>query len=205
MKFVASKNVVHRDLASRNVLCSSSDNEFDCKISDFGLSRKISSLNKQIGVIDNSNPKLPVIWTAPELLMNRLYSEKSDVWSYGILLYELDIYGEKPYYKAVDGSIVPNQQVVNILVVNGMRHRAIGPLPLDLKQLMMNCWNLHPIFRPTFTKIVNQLNSFLSPKRKKKQSLKKKRNPSLKKKETPSLKKKKKSSLKKKKKKDFKY
>ena len=101
MKYLASKNVIHRDLAARNVLVGVINSEIQTvKVADFGLARKI--IKGDVYKAQNAKLKLPLKWTAPETVATGNYTSKSDVWSFGILLWEIFSFGETPY----DGTIL---------------------------------------------------------------------------------------------------
>ncbi|CAO2580295.1 Ephrin type-A receptor 7 [Lemmus lemmus] len=89
MRYLADMGYVHRDLAARNILVNSN---LVCKVSDFGLSRVIEDDPEEQG------GKIPVRWTAPEAIQYRKFTSASDVWSYGIVMWEVMSYGERPYW-----------------------------------------------------------------------------------------------------------
>ncbi|KAI4889024.1 hypothetical protein NFI96_006734 [Prochilodus magdalenae] len=96
MRYLSERNFVHRDLAARNVLVNSN---LVCKVSDFGLSRLMKGLDHNMPTYTASlGSKIPVRWTAPEAFQHRKFSSASDVWSFGILMWEVMSYGERPYW-----------------------------------------------------------------------------------------------------------
>uniref|UniRef100_A0AAX7TXI0 Tyrosine-protein kinase n=1 Tax=Astatotilapia calliptera TaxID=8154 RepID=A0AAX7TXI0_ASTCA len=134
MDYLESKKLVHRDLAARNVLISD-DNV--AKVSDFGLTKVDSKVSDKA--------KLPVKWTAPEALKKEKFSTKSDVWSYGILLWEIFSYGRQPYPKM-------SLQEVKDKVEQGYRMEAPEDCPPSVYSLMRVCWEQEPRKRPGFHK-----------------------------------------------------
>jgi serine/threonine protein kinase len=168
MVYLSQLNVVHNDLATRNVLLSSTDN-FTAKISDFGLSRKLNDIDRKLGyTIDNSIGG-SFLWSSPESLYKNMYSEKSDVWSFGILLYEIEIDGESPEYKNTDGSNFKaskdtKELFEKMLIVDDIRHESKKILPKYLDDIMHSCWKLNPHERPSFKDIMDKL--ILNMKRK---------------------------------------
>jgi ephrin-B len=94
MQYLAEMNYVHRDLAARNVLVNS---QLVCKIADFGLSREISESSID-GAYTTRGGKIPVRWTAPEAIAFRKFTSSSDAWSFGIVMWEVMSYGERPYW-----------------------------------------------------------------------------------------------------------
>ncbi|XP_053666872.1 tyrosine-protein kinase receptor torso [Anopheles marshallii] len=142
MEFLARNKVVHRDLAARNVLVCDNNT---VKIADFGLSRDIYQENLYR---KTSNGKLPIKWLALESMTHQVYTSQSDVWSYGILLYEICTLGGSPY-----PSISTNKLLRYL--ESGYRMERPKSCSELLYDLMHSCWNLHPGERPTFSKIVH--------------------------------------------------
>uniref|UniRef100_A0A182LVR8 receptor protein-tyrosine kinase n=1 Tax=Anopheles culicifacies TaxID=139723 RepID=A0A182LVR8_9DIPT len=142
MEFLARNKVVHRDLAARNVLVCDNNT---VKIADFGLSRDIYQENLYR---KTSNGKLPIKWLALESMTHQVYTSQSDVWSYGILLYEICTLGGSPY-----PSISTNKLLRYL--ESGYRMERPKSCSELLYDLMYSCWNLHPGERPTFSKIVH--------------------------------------------------
>uniref|UniRef100_A0A7N5ZYH5 Tyrosine-protein kinase n=1 Tax=Anabas testudineus TaxID=64144 RepID=A0A7N5ZYH5_ANATE len=139
MEYLESKKLVHRDLAARNVLVS---NDGVAKVSDFGLTKVDSKVS--------DNAKLPVKWTAPEALKKEKFSTKSDVWSYGVLLWEIFSYGRQPYPKM---SLVEVKEKVQ----KGYRMDAPEDCPPGVYSIMRVCWEEDPRKRPTFHKLREKL------------------------------------------------
>ncbi|KAJ8278607.1 hypothetical protein COCON_G00056730 [Conger conger] len=139
MEYLESKRLVHRDLAARNVLLSS-----DCvaKISDFGLAKRDTQTA--------DNAKLPIKWTAPEALRKGKFSTRSDVWSYGVLLWETFSYGRQPYPKMT-------LKEVKEMVEQGFRMEAPEDCPPAAYALMTACWEYEPRKRPSFRKLRDKL------------------------------------------------
>ncbi|NXK21255.1 EPHB1 protein, partial [Arenaria interpres] len=95
MKYLAEMNYVHRDLAARNILVNSN---LVCKVSDFGLSRYLQDDTSDPTYTSSLGGKIPVRWTAPEAIAYRKFTSASDVWSYGIVMWEVMSFGERPYW-----------------------------------------------------------------------------------------------------------
>ncbi|MEE6487312.1 hypothetical protein FKM82_014860 [Ascaphus truei] len=136
MKYLEEKNFVHRDLAARNVLLV---NQHYAKISDFGLS-------KALGVDDSyytarSAGKWPLKWYAPECINFRKFSSRSDVWSYGVTMWEAFSYGQKPYRK------MKGQEVISFIQSN-KRLESPAACPIEMYQLMLDCWIFKEETRP---------------------------------------------------------
>uniref|UniRef100_A0A914H770 Tyrosine-protein kinase n=1 Tax=Globodera rostochiensis TaxID=31243 RepID=A0A914H770_GLORO len=141
MMYLESRKLVHRDLAARNVLVGDKISGVpEVKVADFGLARKLMEENiyeAQMGT------KFPVKWTAPEAAQYGNFTVKSDVWSYGILLYEIFTLGHTPYPG------VHNRDVLRDLE-NGKRMACPKNCPQGIYQEMLNCWDQNPDRRPTF-------------------------------------------------------
>uniref|UniRef100_A0A674KCE1 receptor protein-tyrosine kinase n=1 Tax=Terrapene triunguis TaxID=2587831 RepID=A0A674KCE1_9SAUR len=141
MAFLASKNCIHRDLAARNVLVTHGR---VAKICDFGLARDI--MNDSNYVV-KGNARLPVKWMAPESIFDCIYTVQSDVWSYGILLWEIFSLGKSPY----PGMLV-NSKFYS-MVKQGYQMARPDFAPMEMYRIMQACWNLQPTRRPTFDQI----------------------------------------------------
>lgn len=139
MAYLESKKVVHRDLAARNVLIS---DECTAKVSDFGLARD-ESFNQEGG-------KFPIKWTAPEALRQSKFSNKSDMWSFGILLWEIYSFGRVPYPR------IPLSDVVKH-VEKGYRMEAPEGCPPEVYEMMRISWDLDPSRRPSFEEVLKRL------------------------------------------------
>ena len=99
MQYLSEMNCVHRDLAARNVLVNA---QLICKIADFGLSREIESATEYV----TRGGKIPVRWTAPEAIAYRKFTSASDVWSFGIVAWEVMSYGERPYWNWSNQNVI---------------------------------------------------------------------------------------------------
>ncbi|XP_045855872.1 tyrosine-protein kinase Fer [Meles meles] len=143
MSYLESKNCIHRDLAARNCLVGENN---VLKISDFGMSRQEDG-----GVYSSSGLKqIPIKWTAPEALNYGRYSSESDVWSFGILLWETFSLGVCPYPG------MTNQQARE-QVERGYRMSAPQHCPEDIFKIMTKCWDYKPENRPKFSELQKEL------------------------------------------------
>ncbi|KAK2581248.1 hypothetical protein KPH14_008038 [Odynerus spinipes] len=140
MAYLADIKLVHRDLAARNVLLATGK---VCKISDFGLTRDVY---EDDAYLKRSKGRVPVKWMAPESLADHVYTSKSDVWSFGVLLWELVTLGASPY---------PGVDVHNLynLLKAGYRMEKPANCSHQLYKLMVSCWHEEPGMRPSFKEL----------------------------------------------------
>ncbi|XP_040919878.1 ephrin type-A receptor 7 isoform X1 [Toxotes jaculatrix] len=171
MRYLSDMGYVHRDLAARNILVNSN---LVCKVSDFGLSRVIdddpeavyTTTGKMQDIMNliftpatdlhftEQGGKIPVRWTAPEAIQYRKFTSASDVWSYGIVMWEVMSYGERPYWD------MSNQDVIKA-IEEGYRLPAPMDCPPGLHQLMLDCWQKDRAERPKFDQIVGILDKMI--------------------------------------------
>ncbi|XP_038022621.2 ephrin type-A receptor 2 isoform X2 [Anas platyrhynchos] len=149
MKYLANMNYVHRDLAARNILVNSN---LVCKVSDFGLSRVLE--DDPEATYTTSGGKIPIRWTAPEAISYRKFTSASDVWSYGIVMWEVMSYGERPYWE------LSNHEVMKA-INEGFRLPAPLDCPSAVYQLMMQCWQQERSRRPKFADVVSILDKLI--------------------------------------------
>uniref|UniRef100_A0A671UUU0 Tyrosine-protein kinase n=1 Tax=Sparus aurata TaxID=8175 RepID=A0A671UUU0_SPAAU len=146
MEYLESKKCIHRDLAARNCLVAEHN---VVKISDFGMSRQ-----QDDGVYSTEGGlrQIPVKWTAPEALNYGRYTTQSDVWSFGVLLWETFSMGMTPY------TSMTNQQTRDE-VERGYRMPAPHSCPVEISRIMNNCWQYDPKNRPSFKKLRTELSA----------------------------------------------
>jgi serine/threonine protein kinase len=147
MQFIALKGVVHRDLAARNVLlfapmAAADPLSVDAKVSDFGLARAVYSLKT---TASGAGPGLPVRYMSPEAHQRNLFTEKSDVWAFGVLLWEVATLGMKPYYETCH-----DIHVVHGVCKGTLRLTKPEECSDKMYQLMASCWAASPDDRPSF-------------------------------------------------------
>ncbi|XP_037530979.1 mast/stem cell growth factor receptor kita [Nematolebias whitei] len=150
MEFLASKNCIHRDLAARNILLTQGR---VAKICDFGLARDITT---DINYVVKGNARLPVKWMSPESIFECVYTFESDVWSYGILLWEIFSLGNSPYPG------MPVDAKFYKLIKEGYRMDSPDFAPSDMYRIMWSCWDPDPFERPPFRKVVECIEQQLS-------------------------------------------
>ena len=148
MAYLVEQNYIHRDLGARNILVG---DHMICKVANFYLTQ----------VIDDNTHETPmgvefsIRWTAPEAVMRKHFTFKSDVWSFGIVIYETITYGESPYPSMTD------EQILQALKEGYRMPRPMG-YPNKLYNIMLDCWQLEPAYRPTFETLQRQLEQFFT-------------------------------------------
>ncbi|KAF7280897.1 hypothetical protein GWI33_005409 [Rhynchophorus ferrugineus] len=140
MKYLESLNITHRDLAARNILMN--ENKV-LKLSDFGMARAGIYVSK-------ANKRQPLRWMAPEAIETRHYNNKTDVWSFGIVLWEIGSLGAFPYKE------LGNEEVIHYLR-KGKRLQRPGTCTDQVYGLMQKCWRQNPADRPSFADIFKEL------------------------------------------------
>uniref|UniRef100_H2YLJ4 receptor protein-tyrosine kinase n=1 Tax=Ciona savignyi TaxID=51511 RepID=H2YLJ4_CIOSA len=149
MNYLSSIKYIHRDLAARNILVSS---DLVCKVSDFGLSRTLE--NDPQATYTTQGGKIALRWTAPECIRFRQFTSASDVWSYGIVMWEVMSYGEKPYWDM-------SNEVVTEVLEDGYRLPAPENCPVSIHNLMLKCWSYEAKRRPHPIEIIRTLDQFI--------------------------------------------
>ncbi|KAM4709506.1 vascular endothelial growth factor receptor 2 [Discoglossus pictus] len=149
MEYMASRKCIHRDLAARNILLAENN---VVKICDFGLARDIY---KDPDYVRKGDARLPLKWMAPETIFDRVYTSQSDVWAFGVLLWEIFSLGASPY---------PGVQIDEDFcrrLKEGTRMRAPDYATVEIYQTMLDCWHGDPQQRPTFSELVEHLGNVL--------------------------------------------
>ncbi|XP_060054998.1 muscle, skeletal receptor tyrosine-protein kinase isoform X2 [Erinaceus europaeus] len=140
MAYLSERKFVHRDLATRNCLVGES---MVVKIADFGLSRNIYSADYYKA---SENDAIPVRWMPPESIFYNRYTTESDVWAYGVVLWEIFSYGLQPYYGMAHEEVICYVRDGHILACP-------DDCPLELYNLMRLCWSTLPSDRPSFASL----------------------------------------------------
>ncbi|XP_014231362.1 tyrosine-protein kinase PR2 isoform X9 [Trichogramma pretiosum] len=146
MQYLEAKRLIHRDLAARNILVFSKNK---VKISDFGLSRALGVGKDYYQTNFNVNLKLPIAWCAPECISYLKFTSASDVWAYGVTLWEMFSYGFQPW-----AALTGHQILEAIDEPNYQRLEQPDCCPKDYFNLMQKCWQHEPTKRPKFSEII---------------------------------------------------
>uniref|UniRef100_A0A8C0WG88 Tyrosine-protein kinase receptor n=1 Tax=Castor canadensis TaxID=51338 RepID=A0A8C0WG88_CASCN len=150
MAYLNAKKFVHRDLAARNCMVA---HDFTVKIGDFGMTRDIYEMDYYR---KGGKGLLPVRWMAPESLKDGVFTASSDMWSFGVVLWEITSLAEQPYQG------LSNEQVLKFVMDGGYLDQPDN-CPERVTDLMHMCWQFNPKMRPTFLEIVNLLKDDLHP------------------------------------------
>ncbi|XP_047133412.1 tyrosine-protein kinase Fer isoform X1 [Hydra vulgaris] len=142
MAYLEQKQIIHRDLAARNCLVT---NDYDVKISDFGMSREEDDEGTYT---IQTTKEIPFKWCAPEVWLDTKYSTKTDVWSYGVTLYEIYSLGQQPYPGWTNKQA---REEINA----GYRMPSPAKTPPEVYELMRKCWHFSDFERPSFSEIIN--------------------------------------------------
>ncbi|KAK3096457.1 hypothetical protein FSP39_000375 [Pinctada imbricata] len=150
-KYLEEMHFVHRDLAARNCLVSSKNPaEFCVKIGDFGLARDIK---KKDYYRKEGEGLLPVRWMSPESLVDGVFTTQSDIWAFGVLMWEVITFGQQPYHART------NIEVLNFVQSGGQLDKP-NSCPQELFFLMKKCWSFNTEDRPSFSLILHILEEF---------------------------------------------
>jgi len=149
MVHLSNLQVVHRDVALRNLLVKQTDKGYVVKISDFGLSRSVESTFYTAA----EEGEIPIKWSAPEVLEYGTHSTKSDVYSFGVLLWELFSHGSPPYNEVTNEKA--RQLILNAAVLSAPRD-----CPPEMYNVMLKCWEKDSNKRPTFQEIQTAITKF---------------------------------------------
>ena len=144
MQYLSSKKFVHRDLAARNILIA---NNYTCRIADFGMAREIINNSDYYS---STGGNIPIRWTAPEALFHQMYSEKSDVWSFGMTIFEIWSFGLNPWYN------LNNEEVIRAIHSKCVHPPPAG-CPRDIYFVMVEALKHDPKKRCIFTQFRQML------------------------------------------------
>ncbi|KAM6434450.1 insulin receptor-related protein isoform 1-T1 [Liasis olivaceus] len=149
MAYLNAKKFVHRDLAARNCMVSE---DFTVKIGDFGMTRDIYETDYYR---KGGKGLLPVRWMSPQALKDGIFNTQSDIWSFGVVLWEIATLAEQPYQG------MSNEQVLHFVMDNGVLEKPEN-CPEKLHDLMTWCWQQNPRLRPSFVQILESIKDDMS-------------------------------------------
>ena len=145
LDYLSKKRFVHRDIATRNCLV---DSQFVCKIADFGLSRDV--YGSDYYKVGGKSACLPVRWMPPESLLYGRFTVKSDVWSYGVLMWEVFTFATQPYFGATNQEVIDNIRGLVLLECPSLCTQ-------EIYDIMLECWQKMPIKRPQIGEVLQSL------------------------------------------------
>ena len=145
LDYLSKKRFVHRDIATRNCLV---DSQFVCKIADFGLSRDV--YGSDYYKVGGKSACLPVRWMSPESLLYGRFTVKSDVWSYGVLMWEVFTFATQPYFGATNQEVIDNIRGLVLLECPSLCTQ-------EMYDIMLECWQKMPIKRPHICEVLQSL------------------------------------------------
>ena len=152
LAYLEDRKLIHRDIAARNVLVGAS--LADVKLADFGMARNLYHSTDPV-YLSRTEQRIPFKWMAPEVIRDLTNSTKSDVWSFGVLCWEIFSLGQTPY-----AALTTRETLLFILA--GKRLIRPAPLcPIELYSLMLECWDLQAVSRPTFVDIFARITALL--------------------------------------------
>ncbi|KAF7258576.1 hypothetical protein EG68_04236, partial [Paragonimus skrjabini miyazakii] len=146
------KRCVHRDIAARNILVARED---WVKLADFGMARMLNDANEFNA---DKGRKMPIKWMSPESIQQRRFSSASDVWMFGVCMWEIVSGGIKPFVDLTNAEAAE-------LVLRGQRLKRLSNCPPNLYVLMLECWNTNPQRRPTFASLKPKLRELVAQSR----------------------------------------
>ncbi|XP_065680959.1 uncharacterized protein LOC100215622 isoform X1 [Hydra vulgaris] len=149
MEYLSSKKLIHRDLAARNILVGGFKN---VKISDFGLTRKADD---ELKYVADKHFRLPIKWMSLEAINDHIFSTFSDVWAYGVVLFEIVTLGGTPYPTINNSDLLARLN-------SGYRMERPANCSQSMYDIMLQCWNKEPLQRPTFTELRERFDKILS-------------------------------------------
>jgi serine/threonine protein kinase len=146
MIYLTEQNIIHRDISARNVVLKS---DLTAKLCDFGRARKLSPYETRF--VDPSNASIPVLWSSPETIKEKVYNSMTDVWSYGVFVWEIFMYGKDPWTEYGEVGHVMNA------IINGTVLALGEEVSLEIRYMLESIFSFNPLVRPTFVEIGNVL------------------------------------------------